>query len=65
MRGLAYNDVSSDRNCVAIVQALEAILAKAAAGVPGCVVKVNQPKGGLVLFEPGSTKETLLSPPAI
>jgi D-galacturonate reductase len=27
MRALAYNDVTADRNCVAIVQALEAILA--------------------------------------
>ena len=54
MRALAYNDLSADRNCVAIVQALEAILARAAAGVPGCVVKVNGPAGGLVLYEPGN-----------
>src|SRR5436309_411874 len=27
MRGLTYNDLSADRNCVAVVQALEAILA--------------------------------------
>ncbi len=60
MRALAYNDLSADRNCVAIVQALEAILAKAAEGTPGCVVKVNQKEGGLVLFEPGSGSPTLL-----
>ena len=53
MRALTYNDLSADRNCVAIVQALEAILARAAAGIPGCVVNVNDPAGGLVLREPG------------
>lgn len=53
-RALAYNDITADRNCVAVVQALEAILARAAAGVPGCVVKVNGPRGGLVLSEPGN-----------
>jgi D-galacturonate reductase len=61
MRALTYNDLSADRNCVAIVQALEAILAKAAAGTPGCVVKVNQPDGGLVLLEPGVKGMTVLS----
>ena len=35
MRALTYNDLSADRNCVAIVQALEAILARAAAGTVG------------------------------
>ncbi|MFO0801563.1 MAG: Gfo/Idh/MocA family oxidoreductase [Gemmataceae bacterium] len=60
-RGLSYNDVSADRNCVAIVQALEAILAKAAAGTPGCVVCVNhRDEKGLVLFEPGSGESTVL-----
>jgi len=61
MQALTYNDVSSDRNCVAIVQALEAILAKAAAGTPGCVVCVNhRDEKGLVLFEPGSGESTVL-----
>src|SRR5207247_5456040 len=32
MRALAYNDVSADRNTVAVVQALEAILARHASG---------------------------------
>ena len=60
MRGLAYNDLAADRNCVAIVQALEAILARAAAGVSGCVVRVNDPAGGLVLYEPGSATPRVL-----
>ena len=60
MRELTYNDISAERNCVAIVQAMEAILARAAAGVPGCLVKVNSPHGGLVLFEPGSASPTVL-----
>lgn len=60
MRALAYNDLTADRNCVAIVQALEALLARAAAGVPGCVVKVNTGAGGLVLSEPGNAKPLVL-----
>lgn len=60
MRALSYNDLSADRNCVAIVQALEAILAKAAAGQPGCVVQVNQKEGGLVLCEPGLAETMVL-----
>jgi D-galacturonate reductase len=60
MRALAYNDVTADRNCVAIVQALEAILDRAAAGVPGCVVKANTPAGGLVLYEPGNATPLVL-----
>jgi len=60
MRALAYNDAANDRNCVAIVQALEAILARAASGTPGCVACVNHPLGGLVLFEPGSNRTDVL-----
>jgi predicted dehydrogenase len=60
MRALAYNDLSADRNCVAIVQSLEAILARAAVGRPGCVVKVNTPAGGLALYEPGTAEPTVL-----
>lgn len=59
-RALAYNDLNADRNCVAIVQALEAILARHAAGYPNCVVKVNGPRGGLVLYEPGSAEALVL-----
>src|SRR5262249_55046003 len=54
MRALSYCDLSADRNTVAVVQALEAILAEHAAGRPGCVVNVNEGRGGLVLHAPGS-----------
>jgi D-galacturonate reductase len=53
MQSLAYNDVSADRNVVGMVQAMEAILARAAEGRPGCTVEVNGPGGGLVLWAPG------------
>ncbi|WP_162673462.1 Gfo/Idh/MocA family protein [Gemmata massiliana] len=60
MRALTYNDITADRNCVAIVQSLEAILARAAAGNPGCLVKVNGSAGGLALYEPGNAKPLVL-----
>jgi predicted dehydrogenase len=53
MRSLAYNDLTADRNTVAVVQALEAILQRHAAGEPGSMVWVNAPEGGLVLRRPG------------
>lgn len=53
-RTLEYNDLSSDRQTVAAVQALEAILQQQAEGHPDCVVRVNGPHGGLVLYRPGS-----------
>ena len=53
-RSLKYNDLSSDRQTVAAVQAMEAILAKQAAGTADSVVYVNHSGGGLVLFSPGS-----------
>jgi hypothetical protein len=53
MNRLAYNDVRSDRNTVAVVQALEAILVAQADGHPDAVVKVNTPSPGLHLFKPG------------
>jgi D-galacturonate reductase len=59
MRGLAYNDLSADRNCVAIVQAMEAILKRHAAGEPGCLVEVNGPRGGLVLLTRTGQSEVL------
>jgi hypothetical protein len=62
MRALAYNDVSADRNTVAVVQALEAILAEHAQGRPGCVVTVNEEGGGLVLYQPGSAEPFVLYP---
>ncbi len=60
MRSLAYNDLSADRNTVAAVQALEAILDRHAAGQPGCVVTVNGEGGGLMLQVPGASETTVL-----
>jgi predicted dehydrogenase len=65
MRALAYNDLSADRNTVAIVQAMEAILRRAAQGQPGCVVEVNGPRGGLALFAPGCAEAAVLHAPRV
>lgn len=63
-RSLAYNDLAADRQTVAAVQAMEAILARHAAGQPECVVEVNGPAGGLVLKAPGDREpEVLYAPP--
>jgi D-galacturonate reductase len=62
MRALSYNDLSADRNTVAIVQSLEAILARHAAGQPGSMVEVNTPAGGLVLRTPGVAEAEVLYP---
>jgi len=53
-RSLNYNDLSADRQVVAAVQAMEAILARRAAGMPDAVAYVNHQAGGLVLFTPGN-----------
>jgi predicted dehydrogenase len=60
MRGLAYNDLSADRNTVAVVQALEAVLARHGAGQPGSMVEVNTTQGGLVLRAPGQVNPVVL-----
>ena len=60
MRALHYSDLSADRNTVAIVQAMEALLSEHAAGRPGGIVKVNDERGGLVLYAPGSATSTVL-----
>jgi len=57
---LSYNDLSADRQTVAAVQALEAILERQGAGEPDCVVRVNDQKGGLVLYRPGSAEPIVL-----
>jgi len=57
---LAYNDVSADRQVVAAVQAMEAILAKHVAGVPNCVVEIDHQLGGLVLLAPGRAEPEVL-----
>jgi D-galacturonate reductase len=60
MQALGYNDLSKDRQTVAAVQALEAILAHHAAGEPDCVVRVNDAHGGLVLYRPGKAEPVVL-----
>jgi hypothetical protein len=62
MRALAYNDLSADRNTVAAVQAMEAILERHARGQPGSMVEVNSPQGGLVLRVPGQPEPGVLYP---
>ncbi len=59
-RALAYNDLSADRQIVAAVQAMEAILDRHAAGTPNCIVNVNDQRGGLVLYAPGSAEPEVL-----
>jgi predicted dehydrogenase len=60
MRQLKYNDLSADRQVVAAVQGLEAILARHAGGQPGCRVEVNGSRGGLVLYAPGASQPEIL-----
>lgn len=60
MTQLAYNDISSDRNTVAVVQAVEALLKAQAEGFPASVVMVNRPEGGLVLYRPGVAEPEVL-----
>ncbi len=64
VRALDYNDLSADRQVVAAVQAMEAILERHASGQPNSVVNVNDDRGGLVLYAPGSQEpEVLYEPP--
>jgi D-galacturonate reductase len=60
VRRMSYADLSADRTTVATVQAMEAILHRHAAGQPGCIVKVNEPAGGLVLYSPGKAEAKVL-----
>lgn len=62
---LSYNDLSADRQTVAAVQGLEAILKRQAAGDCDCVVRVNVPEGGLVLFSPNSGDSEVLYQPNV
>jgi predicted dehydrogenase len=59
-RSLAYNDLSADRQVVAAVQAMEAILARHAAGEPNCVVRIDENQGGMVLLPPGKSNSEVL-----
>jgi hypothetical protein len=54
--------VQADRNTVAVVQAMEAILAQHAGGRPGCLVEVNARDGGLVMHVPGQREPVILYP---
>ncbi len=65
MRALAYNDVTADRNTVAVVQALEAILARHVRGEPHGVVEVNSAGGGLVLRSPERAQGEVLYEPRL
>ena len=55
-----YNDLSADRQVVAAVQAMEAILAKHAGGEPNGVVEVNGRSGGMALYLPGTSEPEML-----
>jgi D-galacturonate reductase len=59
-RELSYNDLSADRQVVAAVQAMEAILAKHVAGTANCVVEIDHKLGGLVLLAPGKSEPQVL-----
>ncbi|HAC89340.1 MAG TPA: hypothetical protein DCF63_01730 [Planctomycetaceae bacterium] len=54
-----YNDLTAERQVVAAVQSLEAILQQASTGQEDCVVQVNGPQGGLVLHQPGGGSNVL------
>jgi hypothetical protein len=61
---LDYNDVAADRQVVATVQAMEAILAAHTAGEPNATAQINHDAGGLVLWKPGQCEpEVLYEPP--
>jgi predicted dehydrogenase len=62
MASRAYNDLAADRQVVAAVQAMEAILARHAAGHPNGVVEVNGRAGGLALYLPGQAEPEILHP---
>ncbi|HET6883918.1 MAG TPA: Gfo/Idh/MocA family oxidoreductase [Pirellulales bacterium] len=64
VRKLTYNDLSADRQTVAAVQAMEAILARHAAGTPNCIVELTD-SGTLVLLEPGRQHSQILYGPDI
>jgi D-galacturonate reductase len=65
MHSLTYNDLSADRNTVAAVQAMEAILERHARGRPASVVVVNGPRAGLALQSPGGPDDVVLYEPAV
>ncbi|QDT55672.1 putative oxidoreductase YdgJ [Caulifigura coniformis] len=62
MRSLAYNDLAADRQVVAAVQALEAILEEAAQGHPDAVVSYDAETNKLTLSRPGNSQVRVLHP---
>ncbi|HVJ68190.1 MAG TPA: Gfo/Idh/MocA family oxidoreductase [Caulifigura sp.] len=62
MRALGYNDLSADRQVVAAVQALEAILEEAANGHANAVVTYESESGRLSLARPGVAQPRVLHP---
>lgn len=64
-RRLAYNDLCAERQTVAAVQALEAILEQQFRGRPDAVVRVNDRQGGLVLYAPGEEQPMVLYEPKV
>jgi len=62
MRAYAYNDLSADRNTVAVVQALEAILKLHASAGTSNIVEVNTRREGLVLWTAGQAEHVHLYP---
>jgi predicted dehydrogenase len=61
MRALRYNDLAADRQVVAAVQAMEAILACAAGGAPDGVARISS-DGRMALHLPGRIEPVVLSP---
>jgi hypothetical protein len=60
-RALRYNDLSADRQVVAAVQAMEAILERAAKGEPDGVVRVDLERAGkMTLHLPGRAEPVVL-----
>lgn len=60
LREQTWCDLSADRNTVAIVQAMEFLLAAHASGRPGGQVFVNTAEGGLVAKFPGILDSTVI-----
>jgi predicted dehydrogenase len=61
MRALRYNDLAADRQVVAAVQAMEAILAHAAAGSQDGVARISR-DGQMTLHLPGRADPVVLYP---
>lgn len=65
VRQMGYAAIEAERNVVAIVQAMEAILSSHARGFPGGVVFVDDPAGGLVLRNSRSSLPEILYEPRV